>query len=88
MLVVGGMAPMTLETLHSMSLVHRVMTVQGIEYYLTLPEDQLATDVAAPTSTSSPETPLATSSPPHSLPPSATFGLIFYSSAEFQWLQQ
>lgn len=66
MRVVRDVAPMTLETLRSMILVLMVTIVQRIEYRVTLLEDQLATDAAAPKSTSAIKPPPATSSLPHS----------------------
>lgn len=69
MRVVGGMAPMMLETLRSMRLVHRVETTRGTEYHVTLADDPPTTDTAALTSTSVLEPPQAISSLPRSWPP-------------------
>lgn len=74
--VVGGVAPMTLEMLRSMRLVHRVETTKGSEYSVTLTNDPLAIYIASPSSTC--HIVSVTSGP---LPAASV--LIFCSSTEF-----
>lgn len=84
MCVVRGVAPMTLEMLHLMRLVHKVKIFWAIEYHVTLKDNSLVINTAAPVSTSAPEPPPTISSQPHSRPPLAIFKPIFYLSVEFQ----
>lgn len=77
-----GYGTHALKTLHLMRLVHRVETVRGTEYRVTLTDDPPATDTA------SPQPPPAKSSWAHSCWSPAASKLIFCSSTEFQWLQR
>jgi len=88
MRVVGGVLPVSIETLRSMGMLHRVQTARGIEYQIRRDTDP----PAPPASTSAPTT-SAPSGPSYSRPDTSTNrhlrrpGKVYCSYSSFLWMQ-